>query len=399
VSYENSRPDGRSGNTSPSILSCELATVDSPDPADFNCFDPLGGALGGVIRHAIKTEYINRAVYAQASYDILEQLRVTGGLRYTWDETRGSNLREIYRFIGSEPQQRTLVDSRAKQESEAPTGLLELQYRPLADVMLYAKYVRGYRQGGVNMAADDGVNTHDKETVDTFEIGAKTEFHWPIPGRFNIAVFDNDFTDMQLQTGYVSPTAGPTTAIFNAGSSRIRGVEFDGFLQLLERLTASCSFTYLDTELEEQDQEGNVERLEEAGGPLAGLTFTPIADEGDELPFAADLSYTVSINYRLPLPPAIGSVSVGATYARTGKQRATASSVSPNDMIEAYSVLNLNMRWQDMLGLPLDLSVFATNVRDEEYVTYLSGTFSSQGYDSRTVGMPKMYGARLRYSF
>jgi iron complex outermembrane recepter protein len=399
VYYENSRPDGSSGNHSPILINCELATAEQRDLSQVNCNDPLGGVLGGVLAHDIRTEYKNQAVYGQASYDFLDRFKFTAGLRYTKDEAEARNNRTIQRFVFTQPQEPTVILSESAVKSSAPTGLLELQYRPLEDVMLYAKYVRGYRQGSVNPAADAGVDSHDEETVDNYEIGAKTEFYWPVPGRFNIALFYNDLTDMQLQTGYVSPTAGPTTAIFNAGKARIRGLEFDGFLRLFDRLTASFGFSYLDTELVEQDQEGNQQRVEDAGGPLAGFTFTPIAVEGDELPFAPEISYNVSLNYTLPLPPSIGMVSVGATYAHTGKQRATSSVDSPFSELPAFSILNLNAKWADIFGTPLDFSMFATNVLDEEYLLDLTGTFSALGFDSRMVGMPRMYGARLRYTF
>src|SRR3546814_14861599 len=79
--------------------------------------------------------------------------------------------------------------------------------------MAYAKYSRGYRQGSVNLASDIGTDTFDPEHVNAYEIGAKTSFGGPVPGRFNVAAFYNDLTNQQLQVGYVSPNAGPTTAI------------------------------------------------------------------------------------------------------------------------------------------------------------------------------------------
>ncbi len=397
--YENSTPDEASGANSPILISCELATIQSRNPADFNCFDPLNGALGGVLVHDLKTEYENRAAFGQATYDFNEQFSLTGGIRYTQDVTEGRSNRTIYRFTGNLMQAPTVVYTNPKQESEAPTGLLELQYRPTPEVMVYLKAVRGYRQGGVNLAADAGVDTHGEEKVDTWELGAKTEFDWLIPGRFNIAIFDNDFTDMQMQTGYVSPSAGPTTALFNAGEARIQGVEFDGMLQLLEGLTLSFGYAWLDTELVEQDQSGNQEKVEAAGGPIAGMTFVPSADVGDELPFTPERSWNLTLNYRLPVAAEVGRISVGATYAYTGMQRVTASSDSPFSVLGDFAVLNMNLRWADIFSTPLDLSLFVTNVNDTEYETYRSGSYSALGFDSRLPGLPRMYGARLKYSF
>ena len=336
-------------------------------------------------------------MYAQASYDILESLSATLGLRYTWDDTKGFGIKERYTFAGTVQQAPIITVDTPKTESEAPTGLLEFNYRPFDNVMTYVKYIRGYRQGTVNLASDPGVNTHEPETVDTYEIGAKTRFGGWFPGVFNIAVFDNDFTDMQLQAGYVSPNSGPTTAIFNAGSSEIKGFEAELNLQLIDGLLASVSYSKLDTKLIEQDS--NQAEVEEAAGAFAGFSYTPIAETGDELPFAPEESYVASLIYQLPLPRSIGPIDLSVTYVYTSEQRATGSSASPFDVIDEYSLWNYNLNWSDIMGMPLDLSLFVTNARDEEYVTYLSGTFNALGFDSRMVGLPKMYGARLKYRF
>lgn len=395
--YEDSLPNGESGNDAAILISCDLATIATGDPNQYNCFDATGGALGSVSQIYNRTEYRNKAVYAQATYDVLEWFSVTAGARYTWDETLGQIRFFRHTFVGSVRQAPIIANEHATQESEAPTGLFELQFRPWDDVMVYGKYVRGYRQGSVNMAADVGIQTHDKETVDTIELGAKTSFTWPVPGRFNISVFDNDFTDMQLQGGYVSPTKGPTTAIFNAGSAEIRGAEIEAFFQLHEDLSLAISYARLMTELKEQ--EDNSDRVAAAGGPIAGATYSSSADVGETLPFAQDVAYTASLNYRLPVSHEIGMISIGSTYIYTGEQRQSSGSSTPFDVLDAYSLVNAHITWNDMFGIPLDLNIFATNIQDKEYETYLSGTDGSLGFTSRQMGLPRMVGARLRYNF
>ena len=248
---------------------------------------------------------------------------------------------------------------------------------------------------------------HEDEEVDTFEWGAKTSFEWPIPGRFNFSVFDNELNDMQLQNGYISSTAGPTTAVTNAGSSEIKGFEVEAMLQLLDNLRLTLSFSKLDTELTGQGTV-NRERIAEAvtnasgnpiSGQLAAATFVPIAEVGDELPFAPEKSWVASLNYQLPIPADYGLIDIGATYVFTGEQRAAASTATPHDILPEFSLLNLNATWLGIMGSDFDLTVFGTNVRDEEYLTYVSGVYNTLSFETRQVGMPKLYGARLRYSF
>lgn len=397
VYYEKSLPDGPSGNISAGSVYCDLATLESANPADYYCFDPTNGFLGSVILLQSETEYENKAIYAQSTFDLNEKFSITTGLRYTWDDTRSEALKTRYSFVGDVLQNAVLQPSNPSQSSEAPTGLVELQYRPGDSIMMYAKYIRGYRQGSVNPAADPGIDVFDEETVDTYEIGAKTSFGGWIPGRFNIALFDNDFTDMQLQTGYVSSSAAQTTAIFNAGKSEIKGLEAELFLQPFDSLRISISYSWLDTELKKQ--EDTKQKITDAVDAFAGAFSTPIADVGDELPFAPDESFVVSANYSLPLPVDVGDVEIGATYVYTGKQRAAASSTSPYSKLDDYELWNYNASWMGIFGSNFDLSLYLTNATDEEYVTFVSGSYNILRFESRMMGLPKMYGARLRYSF
>jgi iron complex outermembrane receptor protein len=48
-------------------------------------------------------------------------------------------------------------------------------------------------------------------------------------------------------------------------------------------------------------------------------------------------------------------------------------------------------------GSPVDLSVFANNVTKQEYYTYILDV--QQGFQSAQLGLPRMYGMRLRYTF
>jgi iron complex outermembrane receptor protein len=405
--YENSQPDGFSGNNSASFLYCDLNTIETSDPSQYNCFDPSGGLLGSVLVQQYKTEFLNKAVYAQGTFDWTKSFSTTLGLRYTKDEAKGYGIKTRYTYALNIPQAPIVSISAPEIETEAPTGLLEFNYRPIDDIMIYAKYTRGYRQGSVNLAADPGLDIHTDETVDSYEIGAKTTFGGPVPGRFNIAVFDNDLKDMQLQNGYISSTAGPTTAITNAGNSSIKGFEVDAYFQLSDSIDLSLAYSMLDTELLSRgtvDRQGIADAVtaasgNPASGQLAAATFVPIADVGDELPFAPEESLVASLNYTIPSPASLGVMNLGVTYVYTGEQRAAATSASPFAIIPAFELINLNASWMDIFRSNIDLALYATNVTEEEYVTYVAGTYNTLGIESRQVGLPRMFGARLRYSF
>jgi len=406
--YEHSRPDGYSGNNSAGFLYCDLATI-LGDPSGFQCYDPLGGQVGSVLVQNYKTDFLNQAVYGQATYDVSDEFSVTAGLRYTKDETEGYGIKDRYTFLGDGTQGAAYHSvSAPKVESEEPTGMVDFTYRPAEDVMTYLKYTRGYRQGSVNLAADPGLDTHAPEYIDTYEIGAKTSFGGPVPGQFNIATFYNELEDMQLQFGYISPTSGATTAITNAGKAIVKGVEMDAVFKLLDDLSLSVSYSHLSTELKEQGQlSPDTVRLavlestagDEAAANLAASNVAAIADVGDELPFAAKNTWVTSLNYLLPTPADIGLMSLGATWSYIGEMRASSSTSSPYDLLPSYELLNLNASWMGIYNSDCDMSLYATNVLDKEYVTFASGAYSNVGMEARQGGLPRMYGMRIRYNF
>lgn len=394
--YEHSTPDGVSGQTSPSLLSCNLESL-AGDPSQYNCFDVTGTQLGGVLNSEYKTDYLNQAVYTQSTFHVSDQFDVTAGLRYTWDRTKGEATRTRYTFVGTVRQPPSVSILTPEVKTDAPTGVFQVSYKPVDDVMGYAKYVRGYRQGSIVLAADSGVDTFEEERVDTYELGAKTSFDGLVSGRFNFALFYNELTNQQLQVGYISPDAGNTTAIFNAGKSRIAGAELEAFFRLTQGLSLSLSGSHLRTKL--LSQSDHSAEITDAAGPLAGAVQVPIADVGDSLPFAPDYSGVATLAYTFPIPSDNGEVDLGVTYVYTGTQRVAASSATPFDELEPFELLNLNLNWSSAFGLPLDLALFATNVLDEEYATYHGGVYKALGFEVRTMGQPRMLGARLKYRF
>jgi iron complex outermembrane recepter protein len=408
IYYEHSRPDGYSGNNGASFLFCDLATVEG-NIDGFQCYDPLSGQLGSVLVQHYKTDFLNQAVYGQATYDFSDEFSVTAGLRYTKDQAEGHGIKDRYTFgpTGANVAHYHSV-SDPKVESEKPTGMVDFTYRPVEDVMTYFKYTRGYRQGSVNLASDPGLDKHDPEYIDTYELGAKTSFGGPVPGQFNIAAFDNELEDMQLQFGFLSPTSGPTTAITNAGKATVKGVEMDLVLKLLDDLTFSVSYAHLSTELKERGQlSPEVVRQsvlastngDAVAAALAASNVAPAADVGDELPYAAKNTWVATLNYLLPVPADMGLMSVGATWSYLGEMRAASTSSTPYDMLPSVELLNLNASWMSIYNSDFDMSLYATNVLDEEYVAYVGGTYNNIGMESRQNGLPKMYGMRVRYSF
>lgn len=423
VYFEWSDPLSTIGNQSPTLADCtDLSTL--------TCTDPIGSAftaaigfptfVGAVNYTAGRTTYRNRGVYTQSTFGLTDELKLTAGARYTWDEQTNEATRISYNFPVTPPFTGPVIQrctdpttspsctQTLKQKSDKPTWLVGLDYQPNDDMLLYGKYARGYRAGGVFTNAPIDHRTFDPEQVDNFEAGMKTSFRGAVRGTFNIAAFYNDFSDQQLQFGFdarVDPLTGasapvsPTTAVINAGKSRIYGAEVEMSIAPLDGLTFDVSYTYLKAEIREI---AAVDTLD----PNYQSASAEIAS-GSPILLSPENKYSLSGSYTLPLPQSIGRISLGATFVHTDDQLTTYVYQSPAVLaafganlgeISARDLLNLNMSWESVANSPVDLSLFATNVTQEKYYQFVPGV-SSSGSEFAALGEPRMYGVRLRYRF
>jgi iron complex outermembrane receptor protein len=405
--YEHSDPHGNIGAQSPAQIVCDLSTLNTTNSNDFRCDSTF--FLSNVQLSRQQVEYDNRAIYSQATYDINEQWSTTGGLRYTWDKTKGRTLDTIYKFDSdgvleapNQIEQFPLVKMTA--ESDKPTWVTDVSYKPTVGEMLYAKYSRGYRQGGVNPAGqhpipgknDTRIDIHGPEKVDTYEIGSKSEFaafDGRFPGTFNAAAFYNDFRDQQLQEGILTSNGTGSTAILNAGKSRIWGMEIESNVALFENFQVGLSYTYLNTEVLKLEDVSAL--INSTGATASSLSTT----EGEELPYSPKNQLVASARYLLPVPANYGNVTLGASYVYYDKQLAVSKTASPYYELPSYKLVGFNLDWEKIAGSPIDASLFVTNAFNEEYSIYRSGLWQAAGFETSMTGMPRMIGARARYNF
>lgn len=368
--------------------------------------DALQCRSGGAFIQQSLTKYWYRtyAGYAQATYQLNEQLSVTGGIRYTSDKSRGvGRVRNIsfpvtntptYTcsvFAGRPAADPSVCDFRRAENSKKPTWLIGVDYKPNDDTLLYAKYTRGYRQGAINVSSV-GFETWKPEKVDTYEIGAKLSFAEAVSGNFNISAFYNDFSNQQLQVNAtpINPRAtAPSAGIANAGKSTIQGIEIDASVRPFTGFSLDLSYAYLDTKLKSFTTP--------AYDPA--LFFPPTANAviGGSLVLTPKNKYTITAAYSLPLNESVGRVTFAATFTHSDKSLGHATSVLRT--LPSSDLLNLNLSWNAIAGMPVDLAVFATNITKEKFPVYIVGSYGTAGFDSYVLNQPRMYGLRVKYRF
>ena len=395
-------------------------------------FGPQVGSVfvSTISRPFQKTWFRNRGIYAQATYDLSDQFSITGGIRYTWDKMTHqyngqaigfaanntptffcSNTVEVrypngtsspinpgfpYPVVTSEyGHEACNVTNTAK--SHKPTWLLNFDYKPNEDILLYAKWARGYRGGGA-ATANIYFETWAPEKVDTYEIGAKTSFRGSsLRGYVNLAGFYNDFSNQQIQHTLIRAPSSPLlggSAIINAGKSRIWGIEADASLTLFDSLKLDVGYTYLNTKVLSLDPV-----VLTPAQQLVWLRVPSTAAKGGPLAFSPKHRLTATATYTLPLDESIGRVSFGVTYVYTDKQVASLATDPRFGILPSTELVNLNATWADVLGAPVDASFFMTNATNAKFPLAVANAWASYGFETQLTNEPRTYGFRLRYKF
>jgi iron complex outermembrane receptor protein len=68
-------------------------------------------------------------------------------------------------------------------------------------------------------------------------------------------------------------------------------------------------------------------------------------------------------------------------------------------LLPATNLLNVNVNWNDVMGMPVDAAFFMTNVTNEIHPVNVSRGLGSAGFEDFIYGAPRMWGFRLRYRF
>ena len=375
--------------------------------------------IGSITNSRNKYTFDNKGIFAQATYNVTSQLAVTLGGRYTFDKILGisettdinylplnfgisnQTCGDTVRFSGPGGTKKVVTypsqcHTEFVNKASKPTWLLGIDYKPTSDLLVFAKYARGYRQGGLNVGAI-GAEGWGPESLDDYEIGAKTSFHGAVSGFINVTGFYDNFKNQQLNASLLpKPGQSGRQTIINAGRSQIYGAEVDASATFFDSLRFDVGYTYLHTQVKEL-----VIPSLPATSPFSQIVATTAV--GQELIFSPHNKVTVTGTYTIPFDQSLGRVSVGATFTHTDKFFYDASGdVSIPRLLRilpASNLLNLNVNWDKAFGSPVDAAFFMTNVTNEIVPVASGGGWGSAGFGDYYYGQPRVWGFRLRYSF
>jgi iron complex outermembrane receptor protein len=168
-----------------------------------------------------------RAVFGQASYEIVEGLKVEAGARYSKDKKHRfgfNNVTNVPNYLATGCRANcvyTLTPQASRMNDSKTTFHAAINYQVTPSNLLYAKFDTGYKAGGFT-----DLNQYGPESIKAYEIGSKNRF-LDNKLQVNLSAYWYDYSDQQVSQFLNTPAGIVAQIVVNAGSSRYKGVEAD----------------------------------------------------------------------------------------------------------------------------------------------------------------------------
>jgi iron complex outermembrane receptor protein len=358
-------------------------------------FPGLGDLVGAEQARTVNGQFTeSAAVFGQGDYEVFPNARITLGGRLTYEhKSFDATSLASFETNGAFPPETPLYTISENLSDRAASWHAGFDYKVLPNVLAYVTASTGFKSGGFNggFLANDVPEALQQlrpikpEYITATEAGIKSDF-FNQRLRFNTALFDYTYHDLQIYNLITSPLGGralPLTVLTNAPRAFIRGAEFGLDATPIEHLTTSINLSFLDARLGQF--------VSGAGTPTA-QNFT-----GNQLPNAPKFNAVLGADYAQPL--ARGDVvdfSVSATY------RAHQFFESNNNPLVAqagYWLLDARLSWTSP-NKKWDVAVLGKNLSGQEYLNFSNDlSASGLGFLEEIVGPPRYVGGELTYRY
>ncbi|GAA0332959.1 TonB-dependent receptor [Sphingomonas oligophenolica] len=320
-------------------------------------------------------KYTSKAVFAQATYDFtnmgLNGLKLTGGIRSTWDTRTGSNVQSVPTPIQT--------------KGDHISWTVGLDYQVTHDILFYVASRHSYKAGGFNLVSPlipKSSLIYTPETLTDIELGAKAKFNvGSVPVRTNLALYRGWYKDIHTQvTGTCGGLSGQTSLIINAGKGSPKGAEFEVEALLTPKFRVSAFYNR------------TLGKYDDFVVPdIAGCTISSVPNITGQS-FGNISKNTAGLNgtYTLPLPGDAGELQLnGNMYYRSS--RVGNALLGFNSPIAGYTIFNARLDYNNIAGSRFGVGVYVHNIGDKLYL--VSRNISpNAGYDVVQFGDPRSFG-------
>ncbi|GEO79878.1 TonB-dependent receptor [Pararhodospirillum oryzae] len=337
-------------------------TVDTRD--SYDSFYP-GNPFNATIDREISVD--SGAVFGEVTYPLTEALKLTAGLRQTW-EHKSYESRWVANASNPNPI-RSHIDRQSLSDSYT-TGRLGLGYDLSPEVTVYGLYARGYKSGdwgdfGTNAPLGLADDPYKAATVDSYELGLKSSF---LDGRatLNVAGFFNQSKDDHL---ILFDTVTYATQARNFDTQSM-GVEMEGSWRLGHGFTLGGSAAYTHATITK----------------VPGSSSTAVA-RGNKVPETPAWGWSLSLSHEQDLPDFLFFKNPSLVTSLQNKHVGQRAADPENNFdLHAYNKVDLRV---GVSSDAADFYVRAENLLDERYdlYGYYYPAMMAGGADA-TIGWP-----------
>ena len=339
------------------------------------------------------------AVFGQTSYDVNEKLNITGGVRYTKDDKSlivgEQNVNGFALVIGAASIQEypdiNLDDGQVSWE-------LSANYRIDNNTSVFGRITNGFRAQtiqGRDVAFEGAPSVAESETINSFEIGTKTDLLNDTL-RLNIAAFYYQIDDIQFSA--IGGGAN-NTALINADKGTGYGFEIDAQYLVSDNLTVTAGYSFNHTEI----QDNSLTVLPCGANPDFNFTgnctvLDPSTDgfavliDGNPFPQAPETIFNFTARYSFPMGED-GEISIYTDWAFQGE-----TNLFLYDSIEFKTDNNfeggLRIAYENFED-DYSIALFGRNITDEEN---LKGAIDFNNLTG-IVNQPRIFGIEAKVRF
>jgi iron complex outermembrane receptor protein len=349
-------------------------------------------------------ESASRAVFGEAAWHATKHWDLSLGWRYTSENKDGRFDSTVSGGLATTvPAQVNAKLSILRPQSysaavddDGSSGRVVASYRFPSNLLTYLSYSRGEKSGGINMSGLplDAQNQPALVTAvvrpernKTTELGVKTQL---ARGRvtLNADIYDTHVRDFQANVVDTGPGA-LRGYLANIEAVHVQGAEIDSAFRVGKHFTAYASLAYAD---------GVYDSYKNGPCPIEAIGVATTVCDLSGKPLSALPRWVRSAG--MEFTHALGGRG-REIYVRTDVVSRTGIYGDPSDSqytrIDGYSVVNAS------IGLrhagPLEISLWARNLLDEEYMQNLTVQAGNSGLIVGTPNDPRTVGIALRASF
>jgi iron complex outermembrane receptor protein len=353
----------------------------------------------------------SKGIFAQANYNFTDRLRVTGGIRYTWD-TRSINRHAIKDWRAADPvcnvgpniNKAASVAPCINPESAKfsyPAWTAGIDYKLTDQVFVYAKTSGASMSGGFNSrpVPPPYSSSFKPENVKDVEGGFKGEF-LDRRVRTNVAIFYAEQNKVQriINTTFVDSNGATqlTQFVSNAGKVHTYGLEFEGTVVPWDGMTIDGNFAYLHARYAKGSRIEN---------QLIGGVVVPV-DRSRE-PITQAPKWTANLGATQKFETSMGSLSLHADYAyiasryfdffTTGDpaQQPAVAIANEASKIKAYGLFNARASFTLPDGI--EFAVWGKNLGNKAWFTNVFNSYTGIGATEQFQGAPRTFGGTISY--